>query len=267
MECERARPLMQAYLDDELDAVAAAQVTSHLLTCTACDAAFEELLALRALVGQHGRCHRAPAQLRQRLHASFQDAKPRRRALSSWPWSWINLGLAATTSAALAVTLGLFLAQPSNADRRNAEIVASHFRSVMSGHMADVASSDQHTVKPWFAGKIDYSPPVYDLGPQGFQLVGGRLDYVAARPVAVLAYRHRKHVLDLYLWPATGAREPGLRAASQRGFQLLSWTQRDMQYVAISDMSAQDLEKFAGALEAQVAQSGSSERREPSGPR
>jgi anti-sigma factor RsiW len=259
MECERARTLMQAYLDDELDAEAAAQVTSHLLTCAACDAAFEELLALRALVRQHGTSYLAPAPLRQRLHASFQDVKPRRPALSSWPWTWINLGLAATTSTALAMTLALVLAQPSNADRRNEEIVASHFRSLMSGHLADVASSDQHTVKPWFAGKIDYSPPVYDLGPQGFQLVGGRIDYVAARPVAVLAYRHRKHVLELYLWPAPGAREPGLRAASQRGFQLLSWKQRDMQFVAISDMSEQDLEKFAGALQAQLAQSGARE--------
>jgi anti-sigma factor RsiW len=252
MDCERARALMQAYLDDELDVAAAAEMSSHLLACTRCGAAFEELLALRTAIERHGTRHRAPAQLQQRIRASLRDAKPKRWVLPSWPLARINLALAAASGAAFAVTLALLLAQPSSADRLNEEIVASHFRSLMADHLADVASSDQHTVKPWFGGKLDFSPPVYDFGQRGFELVGGRLDYVAGRPVAALAYRHRKHVLNLYVWPATGAPESGLRATSQRGFRLLDWTQRDMHFVAISDMNAQDLTEFARTLQAQV---------------
>ena len=251
---------MQAYLDDELDAAAAVQVSSHLLTCAGCSAAFEELLALRTVIERHGTHYRAPAQLQQRIRASLRDEKPKRRALSSWPWVWINLAVAAASSAAFAVTLALYLAQPSSGDRLNEEIVASHFRSLMSDHLADVASSDQHTVKPWFGGKLDFSPPVYDLGHRGFALLGGRLDYVAGRPVAAMAYLHGKHVLNLYVWPAHGARDAGLYATSLQGFQLLSWTQRSMHFVAISDMNAHDLTEFAETLKAQASHGGGSER-------
>jgi anti-sigma factor (TIGR02949 family) len=258
MECAQARTLLQAYVDDELDAATAAQVSSHLLSCANCSAAMEELQALRMVIAQNGSRYRAPTQLRQRIRASLDYQKPKRRALSSWPWAWINFGVATAASAAFALTLGLYLAQPSSADRLNDEIVATHFRSLMSGRLADVASSDQHTVRPWFGGKLDFSPPVHDLGPAGFALVGGRVDYVAGRPVAALAYRHHKHLLNLYVWPAPGERGSGVRATSRQGFQLMSWTQQHMHFVAISDMSAQDLAAFAKALEAQVAQGGAS---------
>jgi anti-sigma factor RsiW len=239
---------MQAYLDDELDAVAAAQMSNHLLTCTDCGAAFAELQALRTAIEWHGTRYRAPLRLQERVRASLRGGQPKRRILASWPWAWINLAAAAVSSAALAVTLALYLAQPTPAERLNGEIVASHFRSLMSGHLADVVSSDQHTVKPWFGGKLDFSPPVYDLGAEGFALTGGRVDYVAGRPVAVLPYLHRKHVLDLYVWPAPHMRDSGVHASSFQGFQLLSWTQDQIHFVAISDMNAQDLARFYETL-------------------
>lgn len=244
---------MQAYLDDELDALAATQVSNHLLTCTNCGAAFAKLQALRTAIEWHGTRYRAPLRLQERVRASLRGDQPKRRPLASWPWAWINLGAAAGSSAALAVTLALYLAQPTQAERLSGEIVASHFRSLMSGHLVDVVSSDQHTVKPWFAGKLDFSPPVYDLGAGGFALAGGRVDYVAGRPVAVLAYLHRKHVLDLYVWPAPHARDSAVHASSFQGFQLLSWTQDQIHLVAISDMDAQELTRFSDTLRAQVA--------------
>jgi mycothiol system anti-sigma-R factor len=259
MECTQARALLQAYLDDELDAAAAAQVSSHLQSCSACSAAFEELQSLGSLIAQNGTRYRAPAQLRQRIRASVEGSTGKRppcRRLSSWPWAWINFGLASAASMAFAVTLGLYLAEPSSDERLSDEIVATHFRSLMSGRLADVASSDQHTVKPWFSGKLDFSPPVVDLGHRGFALVGGRVDYLAGRPVAALAYQHRKHVLNLYVWPSPVAQQSAVHATTRQGFQLMSWTQQQMHFVAISDMSAQDLAEFAKALEAQVAQSG-----------
>lgn len=243
---------MQAYLDDELDALTAAQMSNHLLTCTACGGAFAKLQALRTAIEWHGTRHRAPLRLRERVRASLQGDQPKRRNLASWPWAWINLAAAAVSSAALAVTLALYLAQPGPAERLDWEIVASHFRSLMSGHLVDVVSSDQHTVKPWFGGKLDFSPPVYDLGAGGFALAGGRVDYVAGRPVAVLPYLHRKHVLDLYVWPAPQRRDSGFRASSFQGFQLLSWTQDQIQFVAISDMDAQELTRFSETLRSQL---------------
>lgn len=254
MECERALALMQAYLDDELDAAQAATMSDHLRSCTKCGAAFAELQALRAAIEWHGTRYRAPERLRERIRASLRHEQPERRVLSSMPWAWINLGLASVASAGFAVTLALYLAQPTGTERLNEEIVSSHYRSLMSGHLADVGSSDQHTVKPWFGGKLDFSPPVYDLGQAGFALLGGRVDYVAGRPVAALAYQHRKHVLSLYVWPAPNAPDSVQHATSLQGFQLLAWTQRQMRFVAISDMSAQDLANFAETLRTRIAQ-------------
>ncbi|TFW35768.1 anti-sigma factor family protein [Massilia horti] len=254
MECEQALALMQAYVDDELDAAQAATMSDHLRRCASCGAAFAELQALRAAIEWHGTRYRAPERLRERIRASLQDEQPKRRVLSSMPWAWINLGLASVASAGFAVVLALYLAGPTSADRLNEEIVSSHYRSLMSGHLADVGSSDQHTVKPWFGGKLDFSPPVYDLAQAGFVLVGGRVDYVAGRPVAALVYRHRKHVLSLYVWPAPGVADSDQHATSLQGFQLLSWTQRQMHFVAISDMSAQDISNFSETLRARFKQ-------------
>src|SRR5450830_2117670 len=239
MECTESHSKMSALVDGELDAVAAGRLTQHLAHCHDCAKAFEQLQALRVAVSKHGVRHAAPAALQQRLRQALQEAtkeskaSPRRRKWAQLPWAWINFGVACASTAALAVTLALYLSVPSAAERLDQEIVASHFRSLMPDHLADVASSDQHTVKPWFSGKLDYSPPVTDLAPQGFALIGGRLDYLNRRPVAGLAYRHGKHLLNLFVWPD----EPGAHfrqeLSSVHGFQLLSWVHAGMAYTAI----------------------------------
>ena len=249
MNCEQFQDLLSAHLDAELDPAATLQLRLHLAGCAACTADYARLLALRTRIRTQATRYAAPAQLKHRLHAALKAQQPRR--LASWPWAWINLALAGASSAALAVTLALYLAQPSDSERLNQELVASHFRSLMPDHLADVASSDEHTVKPWFSGKLDFSPPVPDLAQQGFALIGGRVDYVGTRPVAALAYRHRKHVLNLYLWPDQSRRETAPHATSMQGFQLLHWSQAGMHYAAVSDMNAADLEQFAHQVGAQ----------------
>ena len=264
MDCNHSREMMSAYLDDELDAGDRQRIEAQLSDCASCRDALEELEALRGSIATQASRYAAPEYLQHRIRAALQAERPRvattspapaRRAGGprSWSWAWINLGLAGAAAAAFAVTLTLYLGQPSSAEMMEQELVASHFRALMPDHLADVVSTDQHTVKPWFAGKLDFSPPVIDLAAQGYVLVGGRLDYLQQRSVAALAYRHRKHIMNLFIWPDVPGHNMAPQASSRQGFQLLRWTQDGMHYSAISDMNPQDLAEFSHQLRAQVS--------------
>lgn len=253
MECKHSQEWMAAYLDGELDASATLQLQMHLAACQQCAATLAQLQALRATIAQQGTRYAAPAHLKHRIRTAIKDQQaPRRaRAASARWWTWLSAGAAGLGATAFAVTLALYLQQPSRAEQLDQELVASHFRSLMPDHLADVASTDRHTVKPWFAGKLDFSPPVLDLAPQGYALIGGRLDYLNQRPVAAMVYQHRKHILNLYVWPvAAGDEAP--RASSRQGFQLLRWRQDGMQYCAVSDINARELGEFAHDLRAKA---------------
>lgn len=256
MESKHSQDKLSAYLDAELNAADRRQLEAHLSGCDDCTAALAQLQALRDRVASEAQHHAAPDYLKHRIHAALQaEPRPQRRpAPRAWPWAWINLGLAGAATAAFAVTLTLYLGQPTANERMEQELVASHFRSLMPNHLADVASTDQHTVKPWFTGKLDFSPPVYDLAPQGYALIGGRLDYLQQRAVAALAYRHRQHILNLYIWPDASGSNGAPHTAMRQGFHLLRWSQDGMQYVAVSDINPQDLAQFAGMLRQKVAQ-------------
>ncbi len=260
MDCKQSQELLSAYVDAELDAASAMALAVHVEDCPACRAALEQLQALKTQVAQQATRHAAPEHLQHRIRTALaaeqpQRARQSRRAgapqgrKSAWNWAWINLGLTGLSTTAFAVTLALYLGQPSGSELLEQELVASHFRALMPDHLSDVASTDQHTVKPWFAGRLDYSPPVYDLAQQGFALIGGRLDYVHQRTVAALAYRHKQHIIDLYVWPVQAA-DAAPRGSSRQGFQLLGWRQNGMQFQAVSDMNGQDLATFAGQLRA-----------------
>jgi anti-sigma factor RsiW len=145
----------------------------------------------------------------------------------------------------------LYLALPSAQDRLMEELVSSHVRSLQVDHLSDVVSSDQHTVKPWFNGKLDFSPPVIDLASQEFPLVGGRLDYLDERTVAVLIYRHKLHPINLYIWPGTG-RNVAPQGQDRQGYHLIHWTAGGMNYWAVSDLAASELEFFVNTLRSQV---------------
>ncbi|MBC3920659.1 anti-sigma factor [Undibacterium sp. CY18W] len=256
MECNQVRQLMSAYIDQELDTGQALRMGEHLAHCEACRTALMQAEELTASVRQHATYHLAPAKLRARIVADLVQERPSR--FSSWPWAWINLGLSGLSTAAFAVTLTLYLNQPSATQIFNDEVLASHFRSLAPGHLVDVVSSDHHTVKPWYAGKLDFSPPVVDLTAQGYPLLGGRLDYLAGRQVAALAYQHGKHIVNLYLYPdTTNASNTGKAAVSfttgsSRGYQLMQWSAAGVHYVAVSDMNGAEMAQFAHQIKASV---------------
>lgn len=193
----------------------------------------------------------APPGLAARILAALppsltqEPAVPGPRAGSRWNTWWA--GSALTTAFALVLGAGVYLAVPGADERLAEEVIAGHVRSLMVDHAADVASSDRHAVKPWFAGKLDFSPPVIDLTAQGFTLVGGRLDYLDRRPVAALIYRHRQHLINLFVWPAAG--DAGPRKLERQGFHLITWNRAGMTWWAVSDLNPQELAQFRTTLD------------------
>jgi len=180
-----------------------------------------------------------------------------RTSLWGTPWNWLGLaglGLAAAIIFAAIITLNLVprLQRPGADQFLATQLIASHVRSLMASHLTDVASSDQHTVKPWLDAKLDFAPPVVDLASEGFPLVGGRLDYLDNRPAAALVYQRRKHFINLFVWPGeAGAAKPTM-AMSHQGYQLLHWADPDFNYWAVSDVSANDLQTFKQQFEVQT---------------
>jgi anti-sigma factor RsiW len=256
MECKESKSLLSAYVDNELDASTAIRLALHLQDCAGCTNDYRHLRSLRTAIAEQGTRYRAPEPLRAQIRNIPARETAGGRRLARLPWTWINLGFAAASSLAFAVTLALYLAAPSATDQLDQEILASHFRSLIGNRVADVASSDQHVVKPWFSGKLDFSPPVHDLAPQGFPLIGGRVDYVNGRAVAALAYRHRQHVIDLFIWPDAGKVEAPAAPMSRQGYQLLPWTQAGMRFWAVSDLNARELMDFKRLLAAEMARDG-----------
>lgn len=204
--------------------------------------------------------HQAPLALRDRIVAALDqaDAAPITppRARSFWTaWQqWLGMGVAFACGLIVSLTVPLFHTVLGEEDSVSQEVVAGHVRSMMVAHLSDVASSDQHTVKPWFSGKLDFSPPVHDLAKDGFPLTGGRLDYIGQRPVAALVYQHGQHTINVFVWPARGDSQRALKLLSRQGFNLADWSTSGMQYWAVSDVSAGELQTFAQLLLQQNAQ-------------
>src|SRR5258706_4639519 len=203
--------------------------------------------AAEPMIARDATYHRAPDALRERLRVSLSEAARADRG----PRLARTLGFAAAfaTVAVVSWNVALMTVQPSMDELRSREIVTAHVPSLMgAGHLNDVASSDQHTVKPWFSGKLDFAPPVHDLADAGFALTGGRLDYIDGRAVAALTYRNRQHVVNLFVWPATGARDVEPVAVSRPGHALLHLARGGMGYLAVTDIASAQLAPFAEAL-------------------
>lgn len=199
---------------------------------------------------------KAPTALRQRILVDISVADATKhpawssaiRQVLQFRWMPVGGGFAAglLASAVALQLLGSWPLQSASHDALDKEIVASHVRSMMADHLFDVASSNQHTVKPWFLGKLNYSPAVRDLSAQGFPLTGGRLDYIDGRPVAALVYSRGQHAINLYSWPSEGVESQHYRPSSRLGFNMLEWTQAGMRFYAVSDISPTELAQFAG---------------------
>jgi anti-sigma factor RsiW len=253
MDHQEIRELLPAYVDQELGISDTLAVERHLGSCIDCQRDYAEQRAVRSRLKEEAMYFHAPAHLAQRIDAALpQDKLP---AARSRPWmiNWLNAGVAMATLLMTVWSTGLWLKLPSEQERLTEEVVASHVRALQVDHLADVASSDRHTVKPWFNGKLNFSPPVADLALQAFPLVGGRLDYLDGQPVAALIYRHNQHAINLYIWPST-AKDAGPDVQVRQGFHLMHWTSRGMAYWAISDLAASDLSNFVDLLRAAVLQ-------------
>jgi len=200
----------------------------------------------------------APTALRERLGAALIKAD----ALSSAParqglWTslqrqWLGMGVAFACGVIASFTVTLFHAAPSEQERVAQEVVAGHVRSLMVAHLADVDSSEQHTVKPWFSGKLDFSPPVHDLAKDGFPLVGGRLDYLNQHPVAALVYRRQQHTINLFVWPSSDTSPHAVKLLSRQGFNMTDWSESGMQYWAVSDLNSAEMQAFTQSLRQKI---------------
>ncbi len=253
MNCAEADMLIHALLDNELDAGHARDIEAHLATCAACTEKLEAFRALRAAVAAAGLKEQAPASLHQTLNQAL-PSPPAAVARRFPPASWRSLlgGFAAGTALSAAVAATLLLAVIGNdRDRATAaDVVSAHLRSLQAGHLTDVATSDQHAIKPWFNGRLDVAPPVIDLTAQGFTLIGGRLDYIDGEPAASVVYRRRNHVINLFVRQHRGTGEVGPDLETIRGFHVRHWTEGGFELWAVSDINAGELEEFGETLTA-----------------
>lgn len=232
MNCEQTQTVLHGYFDGELDAARAAEFERHLEMCSECLAALEAQEKLRSAIQRAQLYEQAPVSLRRNVRASLPAVRRPRFDLSGMWLRW----LAAAAAMILVASLG-WRVWPGFRGTDNFEAVAAidaHLRSLQAGHLVDVASTDQHTVKPWFDGKIDFAPPVRDFANDGFPLRGGRLDILHGRTVAALVYGRNKHVVNVFVWP-TAERDEAPRAGSHLGYQWLHWRQGGMEFYAVSD--------------------------------
>jgi anti-sigma factor RsiW len=251
MNCQEFVALKHAYADRELDLVRTTEIEQHLSGCRNCSQAFENLRAMSSAIKSPDLYFKAPAQLRKRIRASLAVEEPLMPQRSNIPvlswWRWLKLSIGIAGTALVAFFLAATLIRPSADERLAQEVTASHVRSLMANttHLTDVASSDQHTVKPWFDGKLDFAPQVIDLAGRGFPLVGGRLDYLENRPVAALVYQRRQHFVNLFIWPTTRHSNTTKKLVVRQGYNLIHWADSGMTYWAVSNVNPAELRDFA----------------------
>ena len=258
MDCEGARARMSAACDGALEKSEKQAFDSHLASCAACQAELDEMRVLGRTLAAVG-VRRAPAGLRVRVQQSLRaEAGPQGLHLQGQRSKALNLHgdrgrlLAVAASVAFAIVLSVLagyqlgLRESSHSLVRR-DAVAAHIRSLLQDAPIQVASSDSHTVKPWFAGRVDASPVVRDLSTEGYALLGGRVDYVGGRRVGVLVYKQRQHLITIYFWPSAGADEAAV-AARQNGYNLLQWTASGLDYLAVSDLNLGDMQRLSRLL-------------------
>jgi anti-sigma factor (TIGR02949 family) len=272
MNCEKATDLMDGYLDGELDPVTSQAIEQHLRDCRNCEKKYMANRTLIRAVGSAISYYKAPAELRERIQSSLRGeiaARPARNVapdasvtagkqseprsiLFGTSWKWLALAASIVAAAIIAWNLLPGLQRPDAEQFLATQLIASHVRSLMANHLADVASSDQHTVKPWLDARLDFAPPVVDLANAGFPLMGGRLDYLDQRPVAALIYQRRKHFINLFVWPAVDAIKTK-KEISHQGYNLLHWVEGDFNYWAVSDVNKEDLQNFQHLFAERIA--------------
>jgi len=271
MNCAECEILLHALIDGELDAGHARDVEAHAAGCPACAAKLKTYRAMRDAIAQADLKEVAPTSLRSRIEAALplpsssasprviaplqfapQVLQPSRRSF----FGGFAVGTALSAALAASVVLTVF----RNDDHQTVadEVVSAHIRSLQAGHLMDVETSDQHTVKPWFNGKLDVSPPVIDLTAEGFTLLGGRLDYIDGEPVASVVYRRRKHIINLFVAQRLGAKEAGTKVRTIQGYNVRHWSEGGLDFWAASDLATDELDEFVQKISAALRPSGPS---------
>jgi anti-sigma factor RsiW len=251
MSCEETRLLLEACVDGELDAIRTLRVEEHTEGCPECRSRYDGHKTLHQAIQSQAHYFEAPAHLHARVQNALREAARDQKMASAtpaWPgWRYAAIAAGVAVLAIITATLVMLLKRPSASELLAQQVVASHIRSLMANHLMDVASSDQHTVKPWFNGRLDFAPVVKDLASEGFPLAGGRLDYLAGRPVAALLYKRHQHTINLFQWPSPVS-EPNAKTFTIKGYHAIRWAQSGMAYWAVSDLNPAELADFVRDL-------------------
>jgi anti-sigma factor RsiW len=247
MNCKDAPELIPVYVDGELDTTQAEALEAHLRGCTECTRLAEGERGWRRTVQAGATRYTAPDRLRARLAVALAEADATTPAAPTRFAGWRPLAMAASLALAVVTSSGLtaYVMQSAEQDSLIQDVVSGHVRSLMAGHLTDILSSDQHTVKPWFHGRIDLAPPVDDLAGDGYPLVGGRLDYLDQHPVAALVYRHREHPINLFVMATPTSQRRAPASLAERGYNVVHWTAGGMSFWAVSDVALPELKEFA----------------------
>jgi anti-sigma factor RsiW len=257
MNCHDAQSMMHGYLDGEIDPSLSLQYEQHARECPVCSKALAEHQALQAQMKAAPLYFKAPDIFRERVRSSLRKQHGARFPRIFLRW------VAAAACVVFLIGLGFLLARFTSSlsgserltqevasahIRLTQEVASAHIRSLQEEHIVDVRSSDKHKVKPWFKGKLDFSPPTTDLKQHGFPLVGGRLDYLDGRPVAALVYSRRDHLINVFVWPASGSEPEGIRQQTRQGYHCIYWSKDGMNYWVVSDLDSVELNEMVGRL-------------------
>jgi anti-sigma factor RsiW len=246
MNCSETKSLLNAYVDGELDSTRSLTIESHVQRCALCLTEVENLQAISSAVENGAVRFKAPPHLKRKVQEAIRGENEPGR--SFFYWRWVTAAASAVLIGALIWTVATWRTQLSQETELVNDIVSSHVRSMMANHITDVSSSDSHTVKPWFASKLDYSPPAKDLTEQGFRLIGGRLDYLDNRPVAAVVYQRNLHFINLFVWPSSRTTIKQEGEFTLQGYNVIHWTKSGMTYWLISELERTDLNECARML-------------------
>ena len=253
MRCEQSGVLLHAFLDGEVDARHEHEFEAHLTRCPQCAAEMRDCRKIRRVLSRPEMRYQAPLGVRRRIEGVLPPVRvsaPRLRGLLE------GFTMGTMLSAALAASLVMFVVRGDQDQLVNSELLSAHLRSLQSGRLIDVQSSDQHTVKPWFNGRLEVAPPVVDLAAEGFTLVGGRLDYIDARPVATLVYTRRAHIINLFIAQAQGSDRGGQIESQLQGFRIWRGASSGFAFSAVSDVTPAELKEFGSRFEAELRRGG-----------
>jgi anti-sigma factor RsiW len=253
MNCQECHNYIDAYIDNELDVAATIMVQQHLGDCLECQQLLQARKELGVLLGNPEVRFAVPDQLFNRIQSVLPVPGPSVKQPPSGrriviPWFSVPLAMAATIAVFLGLAFwnrgGIF--DHSGTQPLAREVISSHVRSLLGTHLLDVPSTDQHTVKPWFNGKLQFSPPVHDLAQHNFPLIGGRLDYFNGQEVAALVYHHDKHIINLFVWPVESASDRAPESFTQDGYNVSHWVHDGFEFWAVSDLNREELKAFSG---------------------